>query len=155
MNDGNTWCGVGAIGCAGLVLAHLWLTSGDETPAPQPVPKQGIAQGMGDVRSDAERWDEWRESRAPTLLDSKAEREEKQFSDTMKAHRQQPVEIVDDPGRSGGLVEIGSVDDLRRLLEEGGSYSGPLPPELQSEFDAAEEGASKHAHHTTKSGGVK
>lgn len=155
MSDGNTWCGVGAIGCVGLILAHLWVTSGAETPVPQPVPKQGVALGMGDTRSDAERWSAWRESRAPGLLDSKAEREEKQFSDTMKAHRQQPVEIVDDPGRSGGLIEIDSVDDLRRLLEEGGSYSGPLPPELQSELDAAEAAGSKSAHRTTESGDVK
>lgn len=155
MNDGNTWCGVGAIGCVGLVLAHLWVNGGDEPPAPQPAPKLGLAPGASDARTDAERWDEWREGRAPALLDSMAEREEKQFSDTMKAHRQQPVEIVDDPGRGVGLLEIDSVDDLRRLLEDGGSYSGPLPPELQSELDAAEAAASKRATGATKSGDVK
>lgn len=131
--DGNLMFGIGAAGCAFLLIAHVCLGSGESEPTGTPVPVVAKKPTDPGKLSDAEKWEAWRAQRTPSLTDSRGEREEKQFSETMRAHRQQPVEVVDDPGRGSGLVEIGSIDDLRKLLEQGGSYSGPLPPELMSD----------------------
>lgn len=138
--DGNTMFGIGAAGCALLLIAHVCLGSGESEPSNGPVTVVTKKPSDPGKRSDAEKWEEWRARRTPSLGDDREMREEKQFSETMRAHRQQPVEVVDDPGRGAGLVEIGSIDDLRKLLDEGGSYSGPLPPELMSEPMPAKSG---------------
>lgn len=135
-HDGNRMFGIGAVGCAVLLVAHF-ATGSPPQAEPADIGSRPAAAQRDRGAGDAEKWEAWRARRSPAFDDSREQREEKQFSETMRAHRQQPVEIVDDPGRGTGLVEIASIDDLRRLLEQGGSYAGPLPPGLESATNEA------------------
>ncbi len=130
-----TW----GLACAALVVAHLAMHSGDpanpntKKAAPPTISKSRLPN----PEADAEAWAAWRDSRAPSAQDSRADRASKGLTETMRGFRQQPVEFVEDEGRKDSLRVVTSTADLKSILDAGGSYSGPLPPELIEPKDEA------------------
>jgi hypothetical protein len=133
MDANGQWTSAGGLAVTTvLVMLHLSLRDDDALSrggAPQPAPRTTAPASDGEDL-DARAWEEWRANREASVADSREERRDKAFSNAMKSFRQQPVEVTDDRGDGPGLVVYESVAELRSILEAGGSYSGPLPPEL-------------------------
>ncbi len=115
---------------AGFVLLYL---AGRGADAPAPGPAAATTKppgGAAALPSDEERRAAWRLALEPSVMDTEAERRDKEFCRGMKTLGTTPVEIVGDGTEGAGGPLVGtSLCDLQRFLAEGGHYSGPLPPE--------------------------
>lgn len=120
-------CGV----AAGLLIA-LHFAGGGPDEVAMKVERAPRAKSSEDgAARDRAKWEDWKNKFQPNASDTRQERDEKSLAITMQAFRAQPVEIVDRPGSKTGGIEIQQPADIERVLAEGGTYSGPLPPELE------------------------
>lgn len=125
-------CGV----AAGLLIT-LHFTTGRDTPPQQKQERvaaksssQKLEEGLA---RDQAKWEEWKSKFQVDVGDSRQERDEKGLAITMQAFRAQPVEIVDRPDSQGkGGIQILDATDIERVIAEGGSYTGPVPSEIES-----------------------
>lgn len=119
-----------------LLGLHLAVRGGDE-PGPRPPTTRSSAATapMEERRArDLERKREFHESRQPAFGDASSEREAKDLDRNLRKVGNAPVENVG--GEFGGrdIPVIGvALEDLRAVLDAGGSYSGPLPDDVAAE----------------------
>lgn len=126
------------VGCgvaAGLLIAlHFWRGSTEEVVAPKgakPRTSNAALAEQGAAR-EREKWDAFKAKFQPDAGDTKQERDEKGLARTMQSFRAQPVEIVERPdSRGNGGIAVHETADIERVLAAGGTYTGPLPPELE------------------------
>lgn len=126
-----------AAGALALVAGHFLMgASGD---AAQRSVQSKVERKAFDHRElDAAKKEAQLAKQRPQLDDTKEQRDAKEFQRRMKLLGETPVEVVDDQGAAPPLQEISNVEDLKKILEDGGRYAGPLPPELQAWADERE-----------------
>ncbi|MBL8767641.1 MAG: hypothetical protein JNL94_09770 [Planctomycetes bacterium] len=126
-----------AVIAVGLCVAHF--VTRDDAPAPS---AKTTSQGSGSIpnwtreeglQRDAKLMEEFKESRRPSLLDSKEEKATKELTRNLRQYGLNPIEMPGGTlgGSSEGIKVIDSAADMKALVDSGGYVAGMRADELE------------------------